>query len=79
MRLTSKKSAFLVVWLLLLVLPSLIGAGMAAQYEQEEPGAGGSLQIRLQAEDGAPYPPGDLVLSDPYARMTGSDSRANYN
>jgi hypothetical protein len=85
MRLSSKKSALMAVWLLLLVLPLLIGEGAAAQagrvtpaqYSQEEPGSGGSLQIRLQAEDGAPYPPGDLVLSDPTARMTGADSRTN--
>jgi hypothetical protein len=40
--------------------------------------AGASLQIRIQSEEGAQYPPGDLVLSDPDARMTGSDTRANY-
>jgi hypothetical protein len=62
-----------------------MGAGAAqsgrvapAQYSQEEPRSGGSLQIRIQSEEGAQYPPGDLVLSDPNARMTGSDSRANY-
>ena len=45
---------------------------------QSQAGSGGSLQIRIQSEDGAQYPPGDLVLSDPDARMTGSDTRANY-
>lgn len=86
MRLRSKISALIIVWLLFLALPWLIGAGAAApaggvapaQYYREEPGSGGSLQIRMQSEEGAQYPPGDLVLSDPYARMAGSDSRANY-
>ncbi len=82
MRLRPWKLAVVTVWFLLLALPamSLGGAQVTpAQYDQEESGAGGSLQIRIQAEDGAQYPPGDLVLSDPSARMTGSDSRANSN
>jgi len=86
MRLSSPKSALMTAGLVLLVLLIGIGAGTAAQagrvtpaqYSQEEPGSGGSLQISIQSDDGAQYPPGDLVLSDPYARMTGSDSRANY-
>jgi hypothetical protein len=76
MRLWSKKSALRVVGLLLLVLPTLIGPGMAAQYDQE-PGAGGSLKIRIQSADGEPYPPGDMVLSDPYAQAMGHDPRYN--
>ncbi len=86
MRLRSKKSAFLVVWLLLLVLPSLIGAGVAAQagqatpaqYAPEEAAVGASLQIRIRSDEGAQYPPGDLLLSDPSARMSGSDARTTY-
>lgn len=82
---TRFRTTALAAGLLVLVLALMIGTGAAApaalvrpvQYYQEEAG-GGSLQIRLQSEDGAQYPPGDLVLSDPYARMTGSDSRANY-
>ncbi len=80
----SGKSALTGVGLLLLALTLLMGAGTAAQAVQVRPAqddqgaGGGSLQIRIESEDGAQYPPGDLVLSDPEARMTGSDSRANY-
>jgi hypothetical protein len=73
MRLKAKTLVRMAVWLLLLALPTMIFWSPAAQ------AAGGSLQIRLQPEDGSQYPPGDLVLSDPSARMTGSDSRANDN
>jgi hypothetical protein len=74
MRLGSKKSALMAIGVLLLVLSTLIGTGMAAQYDQE-PGSGGSLQIRIQSADGESYPPGDMVLSDPYAQAMGHDSR----
>ena len=57
--------------------PAQAGEAIAAQY-QESAGSGASLQIRIQSEEGAQYPPGDLVLSDPDARLTGSDTRANY-
>jgi hypothetical protein len=75
MRLRPKKVALTVVWLLLLSLWTVSLWSAVAQAA----GSGGSLQIRIEAEDGAQYPPGDLVLSDPNARMTGSDSRANNN
>ncbi len=85
MRLCSKKAVLTAVWLVLVLLLTLTEATPAAQagqvipaqYSQAEPGSGGSLQIAIQSDEGAEYPPGDLVLSDPYARMTGSDSRAN--
>jgi hypothetical protein len=85
MGLGSKKAVRMAVWLVLSLLLTLTGASPAApadrvtpaQYSQAEPASGGSLQITIQSDEGAQYPPGDLVLSDPYARMTGSDSRAN--
>ncbi len=86
MRPIIKKSASVAVCLLLLLLLTAVGAGAAArtgkvapaQYEPEAPATGGSLQIRFQSDEGAQYPPGDLVLSDPEARLTGYDSRADY-
>lgn len=67
------------VWLALLALTALTvwGGSALAQYQEER--GSSSLQIRLQSEDGAEYPPGDLLLSDPSARLTGADSSANYN
>ncbi len=86
MRLRSTKSVLLVVWLLLLMVPSFMGAGAAAQagpvtpaqYVREAPASGDSLQIRIRSDEGAQYPPGDLLLSDPSARMSGSDTRNTY-
>jgi hypothetical protein len=87
MRLRPKQPVRVAVGLLLLGLAALgFGAGAALsaaatgmitpiQYQGEERGA--SLLIAIQSEEGAEYPPGDLVLSDPSARMTGSDTRAN--
>ena len=84
MRLRPQKLTLTLVGLLFLALPLVsLWSALAqaaevtpAQY-REEAGSGGSLQIRIESEDGAQYPPGDLVLSDPSARMTGSDTRAN--
>ncbi len=47
-----------------------------AQYRGGE--AGGSLDIRIRSLEGAQYPPGDLVISDPYAQMAGYDPRDDY-
>lgn len=87
MRLWSKKSVLMAIWLLLLALPTSFftgataqgGQAMAAQYDQEEVGSGGSLQIRIQSADGESYPPGDMVLSDPYAQAMGHDPHYNSN
>jgi len=88
MRLRSKKSALMAVWFWLLVVAALIFTGAAAQAAQaptltspvQYRGAAaslGSLEIRIQSADGESYPPGDMVLSDPYAQAMGHDPRYN--
>lgn len=79
MGLKPKNLARMAAWLLLLawLWVGVAQAGKVTPVQYQE-GSGGSLQIRLQSEEGAQYPPGDLILSDPEARMTGSNSRANY-
>lgn len=70
--------AALNVWVDLALADQATGLTRPAQYQQES-GSRGSLQIRLQSEEGAQYPPGYLLLSDPSGRLAGADSRANYN
>lgn len=50
-------------------------AGMVTPAQYREAQAGGSMEISIRSDEGAPYPPGELLLSDPEARMSGSDAR----
>ncbi len=71
-------------WILLLSLAllSFLGTGVQASEigglvklaQDEEAPTRGALDIVIRSDEGAPYPPGELLLSDPAARMTGADA-----
>ena len=46
-----------------------------AQYEAAP--TRGALDLRLRSDEGAPFPPGELLLSDAEARMSGGDAAGN--
>lgn len=74
-------------WILLLSLVYLGFWGVAAQAgeisglvkpaQYEEAQTRGALDIVIRSDEGAPTPPGELLLSDPAARMSGSDAQGN--
>jgi hypothetical protein len=47
--------------------------------EATEPGFRSALDIRLQSQEGNPYPPGELVLSNPFGESEGYDPRSRTN
>ncbi len=72
------------VWMLLLSLAMVsfwgIGVqageigGLVKQAQYEEESTRGALDIVIRSDEGAPFPPGELLLSDSAARMTGADA-----
>jgi hypothetical protein len=74
-------------WILLLSLACLVFWGVAAQAggvpglvkpaQYEEAPTRGALDLRIRSDEGAPSPPGELLLSDPDAQMTGGDAAGN--
>ncbi len=88
MRLRPKNLALAAVWFLLLALPIMSFGTAAAQADQAAgltkpvqyqggSAGGGSLHIRILSEDGEQYPPGNMLLIDPYGQALGFDSRSN--
>ena len=50
-------------------------AGMVKPVQDEEAPTRGALDIRIRSDEGAPTPPGELLISDAEARMSGGDAR----
>ncbi|HEY9072801.1 MAG TPA: hypothetical protein VIN67_01605 [Desulfobaccales bacterium] len=79
-----KKLILRLGWMLLLSLLCLSFWGAAAQggevaglvkpAQYREVQASSVLEISIQSDDGARHPPGELLLSDPEGRMSGSDA-----
>ena len=80
-----KRLALRLGWVLLLSLLSLSFWGAAAQADEitglvkpvqdEEAPTRGALDIFIRSDERAPTPPGELLLGDPEARMSGADAR----
>jgi hypothetical protein len=88
---TSKTLLLLLVWLFLFGLVAGSGKAaqgrggdrmspqiMPAQEDEEkvEPGIRGALDLRLTSESGQTYPPGEMVISNPFGDTVGYDPRS---
>ncbi len=51
----------------------IAGSVQPAQYREVQPR--GALDISIRSDEGAPFPPGELLLSNPEAQMSGSDAQ----
>jgi hypothetical protein len=50
-------------------------AGLVKPVQDQEAPTRGALDIRIRSDERAPTPPAELLLSDPSARMSGSDAQ----